>query len=110
MSVHVITASAGSGKTYRLTEVLSQRLSQPAKPGESPLRASEVIATTFTVRAAADLVEKTQKRLLDDGNIAAAEEISTALIGTINSMSGRLVTDYAIDAGFSPELRVLDET
>lgn len=110
MSVHVITASAGSGKTYRLTEVLSQRLSQPATPGESPLRASEVIATTFTVRAAADLVEKTQKRLLDDGNIAAAEEISTALIGTINSMSGRLVTDYAIDAGFSPELRVLDET
>lgn len=110
MSVHVITASAGSGKTYRLTEVLSQRLSQPAKPGQPPLRASEVIATTFTVRAAADLVEKTQKRLLDDGNIAAAEEISTALIGTINSMSGRLVTDYAIDAGFSPELRVLDET
>ena len=110
MSVHVITASAGSGKTYRLTEVLSQRLSQSAKPGERPLRASEVIATTFTVRAAADLVEKTQKRLLDDGNIAAAEEISTALIGTINSMSGRLVTDYAIDAGFSPELRVLDET
>ena len=110
MSVHVITASAGSGKTYRLTEVLSQRLSQPANPGERPLRASEVIATTFTVRAAADLVEKTQKRLLDDGNITAAEEISTALIGTINSMSGRLVTDYAIDAGLLPELRVLDET
>ncbi|KAB1950060.1 UvrD-helicase domain-containing protein [Brevibacterium linens] len=109
MSVHVITASAGSGKTYRLTEVLSERLSQTTDDGQPVLRASEVIATTFTVRAAADLVEKTQKRLLDDGNITAAEEISTALIGTINSMSGRLVTEYAIDAGFSPELRVLDE-
>lgn len=109
MSVHVITASAGSGKTYRLTEVLSERLSQTTADGQPVLRASEVIATTFTVRAAADLVEKTQKRLLDDGNITASEEISTALIGTINSMSGRLVTEYAIDAGFSPELRVLDE-
>lgn len=109
MSVHVITASAGSGKTYRLTEVLSERLSQTTDDGQPVLRASEVIATTFTVRAAADLVEKTQKRLLDDGNITASEEISTALIGTINSMSGRLVTEYAIDAGFSPELRVLDE-
>lgn len=109
MSVHVITASAGSGKTYRLTQVLSERLSQTTETGEPALRASEVIATTFTVRAAADLIEKTQKRLLDDGNITAAEEISTALIGTINSMSGRLVTEYAIDAGFSPELRVLDE-
>ena len=109
MSVHVITASAGSGKTYRLTEVLSERLSQTTADGQPVLRSSEVIATTFTVRAAADLVEKTQKRLLDDGNITAAEEISTALIGTINSMSGRLVTEYAIDAGFSPELRVLDE-
>ncbi|UVI34731.1 UvrD-helicase domain-containing protein [Brevibacterium spongiae] len=109
MSVHVITASAGSGKTYRLTQVLSERLSQKTATGEPVLRASEVIATTFTVRAAADLIEKTQKRLLDDGNITAAEEIGTALIGTINSMSGRLVTEYAIDAGFSPELRVLDE-
>ena len=109
MSVHVITASAGSGKTYRLTQVLSERLSQMTRDGEPVLRASEVIATTFTVRAAADLIEKTQKRLLDDGNITAAEEIGTALIGTINSMSGRLVTEYAIDAGFSPELRVLDE-
>ncbi|WP_152348343.1 UvrD-helicase domain-containing protein [Brevibacterium sp. CFH 10365] len=110
MSVHVITASAGSGKTYRLTEVLSQRLTETPADGTRPLQASEVIATTFTVRAAADLVEKTQKRLLDDGNTTAAEEIGTALIGTINSVSGRLVTDYAIDAGYSPELRVLDET
>lgn len=110
MSVHVITASAGSGKTYRLTEVLSRRLTDTPADGTRPLKASEVIATTFTVRAAADLVEKTQKRLLDDGNITAAEEIGTALIGTINSVSGRLVTEYAIDAGYSPELRVLDET
>jgi ATP-dependent helicase/nuclease subunit A len=110
MSVHVITASAGSGKTYRLTEVLSQRLTETPADGTRPLRASEVIATTFTVRAAADLVEKTQRRLLDDGNTTAAEEIGTALIGTINSVSGRLVTDYAIDAGYSPDLRVLDET
>lgn len=110
MSVHVITASAGSGKTYRLTEVLSRRLTDTPADGTRPLKASEVIATTFTVRAAADLVEKTQKRLLDDGNITAAEEIGTALIGTINSVSGRLVTDYAIDAGYSPELRVLDES
>ena len=69
MSVHVITASAGSGKTYRLTEALSERLSQTTESGEPVLRASEVIATTCTVRAAADLIEKTQKRLLDDGNI-----------------------------------------
>jgi ATP-dependent helicase/nuclease subunit A len=109
MSIHVITASAGSGKTYKLTQVLSERLSQTTEDGEPVLRASEVIATTFTVRAAADLIEKTQKRLLDDGNITAAEEIGTALIGTINAMSGRLVTEYAIDAGYSPELRVLDE-
>lgn len=110
MSVHVITASAGSGKTYRLTQVLSERLSRTTEDSEPLLRANEVIATTFTVRAAADLLEKTQKRLLDDGNVTAAEEIGTALIGTVNSMSGRLVTEYAIDAGFSPEPRVLEES
>ena len=45
MSVHVITASAGSGKTYRLTEVLSERLSQTTADGQPVLRASEVIST-----------------------------------------------------------------
>jgi ATP-dependent exoDNAse (exonuclease V) beta subunit len=106
MTVTIITASAGSGKTHRLTEELSRRLSATA---QTPLRANQIIATTFTVRAAADLVEKTQQRLLDDGNIEAAEEIRTALIGTVNSVAGRIVTDYAIDAGFSPQVRVLDE-
>lgn len=108
MSISVITASAGSGKTYRLTEVLSEKLA--GSEDGTGVKASEVIATTFTVRAAADLVDKTQRRLLDDGNTVAAEEIATALIGTVNSVAGRIVTDYAIDAGYSPQLRVLDET
>ncbi|MGJ7561869.1 UvrD-helicase domain-containing protein [Brevibacterium casei] len=108
MSISVITASAGSGKTYRLTEVLSEKLA--GSTDRNGIKASEVIATTFTVRAAGDLIDKTQRRLLDDGNTAAAEEIGTALIGTVNSVAGRIVTDYAIDAGYSPQLRVLDET
>ena len=61
MSVHVITASAGSGKTYRLTEVLSERLSQTTDDGQPVLRASEVIATTFTVRAAAPTLSRRRR-------------------------------------------------
>ncbi|MBE8146488.1 UvrD-helicase domain-containing protein [Brevibacterium casei] len=108
MSISVITASAGSGKTYRLTEVLSEKLSGSEDGGG--IKASEVIATTFTVRAAADLIDKTQRRLSTTATRSAAEEIGTALIGTVNSVAGRIVTDYAIDAGYSPRLRVLDET
>lgn len=98
----VLTASAGSGKTHRLTEELSARV----RGGIAP---SQLIATTFTIKAAAELTERVRARLLDDGLLDAARAASTAMIGTVNSVAGRIVTDYAIDAGLSPDLRVIPD-
>jgi ATP-dependent exoDNAse (exonuclease V) beta subunit len=50
--IHIITASAGSGKTYRLTELLENKISS----GEA--RPEAVMATTFTRKAAAELQER----------------------------------------------------
>ena len=49
--LHFISAGAGSGKTYRLTQILHEKLSS----GE--IRPSGVIATTFTRKAATELRE-----------------------------------------------------
>lgn len=102
MTFTVITASAGSGKTYTLTTRLADALA-------GGLRTSEIIATTFTVKAAAELRERLQVRLLELGHVEQANEIGSALIGTVNSIAGSIVQDYAIDMGLSPELRVLSE-
>ena len=98
----IITASAGSGKTFTITKLLAERI----KNGLSP---SAFIATTFTVKAADELSRRIRKSLMEEGLVAQAQAVSSALVGTVNSVAAAIVGDYAIDAGLSPELDTLTE-
>ncbi|GAB2541435.1 UvrD-helicase domain-containing protein [Brachybacterium huguangmaarense] len=103
MTFTVITASAGSGKTYALTHEIADRIERDG------VRPSEIIATTFTTKAAAELAERVRRTLLDRGLVEQARAISSALISTVNSVAGTILGEHAIDAGLSPDIRVLDE-
>ena len=103
MTFTLINASAGSGKTYTLTRELAERIAEGLDP-------SQVVATTFTVKAAAELAQRVRSTLLDRRQIEAARGIDSAVIGTVNAVAGRLVQEYALDAGISPEVEVLDDT
>lgn len=105
MNITFIEASAGTGKTYRLMELIAQRLGG-ANPKFDP---SQLLVTTFTVKAAGELRERTQQKLLEDGSYSAAAQLRAALIGTVNSVAGQIVKDNAINLGLSPDLRVADE-
>ena len=59
MNLKIISAGAGSGKTYRLTQEMVQLL----KDG---VRANGIIATTFTTKAAAELQERVRVKLLEE--------------------------------------------
>jgi ATP-dependent helicase/nuclease subunit A len=101
--VEIISASAGSGKTYRLAEVLDDAI---ASGGARP---DAVLATTFTTKAAAELRERARTRLLAAGRADDAQRLAAARIGTVNAVCGRLVADFAFVLGLSPDQRVLDE-
>lgn len=103
MSFLVISASAGTGKTHTLTEEIANRI----RSGQ--LRADQIIATTFTVKAAGELRSRIREALLDAGLVDESLRLPGSLIGTVNSVAGQIVTDYAIDAGLSPKLSILDE-
>src|SRR5664280_2759491 len=100
--IQIISASAGSGKTYRLAEVLVECVSS----GEA--RPEGLIATTFTRKAAAELEGRARRALLRAGLSDAAQRLAASRIGTINSVCARLVADAAFDLGLAPNLRVLD--
>lgn len=102
MKSTIITASAGSGKTYTITERLAERIAGGLEP-------AEVIATTFTTKAAEELAERIRGKLLARGLHGAARSVSAALIGTVNSVAARILEDFAIEAGLSPELATLPE-
>lgn len=102
--IKIVSASAGSGKTTRLARELEEAVT---RHGIAPDR---IVATTFTKKAAAELIERGRRALLEAGCPAEAELFRTARIGTVNAVAGMIVTDFAFEAGISPELIVLDET
>lgn len=102
LRITIISASAGTGKTYRLTYILNEAIANGARP-------ECVLATTFTNKAAAELKERTRRKLLQERRFSEAQRLGAARIGTVNAVCGQLVTEFAFELGLSPELRVLDE-
>lgn len=101
--VRFVSAGAGSGKTYRLTQILLEKLaSGQAGPGG-------VMATTFTRKAAAELRERVRTALIERGDFERALALAQARIGTVNSICGGYLERFAFEAGLSPQQRVLDE-
>lgn len=115
-NVTMVSASAGTGKTFHLTQVIAEKI-------EDGLPASAVMATTFTKKAAGELKERIGARLLEQSGTAAssgeaslaeslqlaAQQLPASLIGTVNSVCGKLLQEHAIDAGLSPALEVIGD-
>jgi len=102
--IEFISAGAGSGKTYKLTETVAQAL----ELGHA--RPQGVLATTFTVKAAAELRERVRSRLLGQRRVDLAMAIGQARIGTINSVCGQLLKRFCFELGLSPQQDVLGDT
>ena len=104
-NVTYINAGAGSGKTTKLTELLSQELSKP----KDPYKPSEVILTTFTELAAAEFRERSRQRLYKDNHPEIAEKLDSATIGTVHSVALGFIQKYWYLAGISPDAKVMSE-
>lgn len=107
-SLKIISAGAGSGKTYRLTNEMATLLSTGGD-GSTPINAKGIYATTFTTKSAAELQERVRLKLLEEGMVAQAEELSQAMIGTVHSLGMRMMQRFAFEAGVSPDVRVMSE-
>jgi len=66
-----------------------------------------VIATTFTRKAAGELVDRVRQKLVTTQEYRLANSMGQAIIGTVNSVCGQLLVRYAFEAGLSPQLEVL---
>ena len=100
MAIQIISAGAGSGKTYRLTQDMVKLL-------RGGTRASGIIATTFTSKAAAELHERVSTKLLEEGLTEQANDLSNALIGTVHGLGVKLLKRFAFEAGVSPQVDIM---
>jgi ATP-dependent exoDNAse (exonuclease V) beta subunit len=102
-NIQYINAGAGSGKTTRLTEILSEKL------GNGDFKPSEVILTTFTELAASEFREKSRERLFNDNHADVAAELDSAAIGTVHSVALNFIKKYWYLIGVSPDMKVMSE-
>ena len=116
-----LRASAGTGKTYSLVDRYCELLGVEHQNGGAPdqlkdsegqpdaLQPEEIIAVTFTRKAAAELRERLRSRLYEAGKPELAQRIDGACIGTVHSVCLRLLQEYALEAGLSPSATELTE-
>ena len=102
-NIQYINAGAGSGKTTKLTEILSEKL------GNGIVKPSEVILTTFTELAASEFREKSRERLFNDNHPDIAAELDSATIGTVHSVALGFIQKYWYLIGVSPDMKVMSE-
>ncbi|MCB0343751.1 MAG: UvrD-helicase domain-containing protein [Bdellovibrionales bacterium] len=124
----VIRASAGTGKTFSLTNHLMSLLAQGAQP-------EEILATTFTKKAAGEILERVFKRLsaaaldlneaeelrrhlkLNSFDQAAAAELLKKLvveqhrltICTLDSFFIKVARAYSLELGLPLAWRIIEE-
>jgi ATP-dependent helicase/nuclease subunit A len=101
----VVVAGAGTGKTHMLTERYVHHLSED---GLSPL---EVVAVTFTEKAAEELRsrvrEQVRRRLAAREDLLA--ELEVAQISTIHALCARVCREHPEEAGVPADFGILDE-
>jgi ATP-dependent exoDNAse (exonuclease V) beta subunit len=103
VKLDLISASAGTGKTY----TLAKRLYDELESGR--VRPEGVVAITYTVKAARELESRIRKRLLGAGKPELAARVRDGYIGTIHAVCQRLAREFALEAGLSPFLEPVPE-
>jgi ATP-dependent exoDNAse (exonuclease V) beta subunit len=104
VKIDVVSASAGTGKTWRLTKDLVEALLDGSAQPEG------VVAITYTVKAADELASRIRARFLESGKPELAARVRDGYIGTIHAVCQRLLREFALEAGLSPFLEPIPES
>ena len=100
-----ISAGAGSGKTFTLTQRIAAALADPASGVDD---VDQICAITFTRKAAAELKGRVRSTLRAQGRLDQAMKVDGAWISTIHGMCSRILRAEALQLGVDPGFRVLE--
>jgi ATP-dependent helicase/nuclease subunit A len=113
-----LSAGAGCGKTFVLTERFLVQL-EPSASGRRETRLSELVAITFTERAAREMRDRIRRKcherlMLADSSVIAEHwlsllrQLEASRVSTIHSFCGSLLRAHAVEAGLDPRFGILE--
>lgn len=102
-NITFIYAGAGSGKTHTLTEKLTHWVK------ENRGVANQILFTTFTKKAANEIRERAQAKLLENQLFEEAQQLNEAFIGTVHSVGYQFIKKYWYLLGITPEISEISD-
>ena len=99
----LVIAGAGSGKTRVLTYKIAWLLEKGMEPGCEPIRPWNILALTFTNKAAREMKERI-------GRLVGEEEARYLQMGTFHSVFARILRAEAEHIGFNSNFTIYDQS
>ncbi len=103
----LVSAGAGSGKTFTLTQRIAYALLPESGPAANGI--DEVLAITFTEKAAAEIKARVKRTLRAEGLSEEALRVDAAWISTIHGMCARILRAHALDLGIDPAFGIMGD-
>lgn len=98
----LVSAGAGTGKTRVLVERFLHFVTDKQVP------VTEILALTFTEKAANEMKSRIQKRLAEREFESARRELESSYISTIHAFAARVLREHPLEAGVNPDFMVLE--
>jgi ATP-dependent helicase/nuclease subunit A len=102
--LRLVSASAGSGKTYRLTEEVTHAVDPSAS---ASIEIEGLVGVTYTTKAHIELEARIRRKLVEKGAFQRAQQLPLAYVGTVHAVCLRILKEFALDAGLSPTVDVI---
>ena len=99
----LVIAGAGSGKTRVLTYKIAWLLERGKEPGNETIRPWNILALTFTNKAAREMKERI-------GRLVGEEEARYLQMGTFHSVFARILRAEAEHIGFNSNFTIYDQS
>ncbi|EMG02126.1 AAA protein [Leptospira borgpetersenii str. 200701203] len=86
-----IEASAGTGKTYTIMEIVKDLI------GEHGIPLTQILILTYTEKAAGELKERLRKKLIASDLTKEARELDQVTISTIHGFCTMILQEYPVE-------------
>ena len=99
----LVSAGAGTGKTTVLVERFL------ALVMEGAAQVTEILALTFTDKAASEMKSRIMQRFNETGFYHARRDLEAAYIMTFHAFASRILKEHPIEAAIDPEFTVIKQ-
>ena len=103
----LVSAGAGSGKTFMLTQRIAYALLNPELSGVTDI--DQVLAITFTEAAAAEIKARVRNKLREEGMADQALKVDACWISTIHGMCSRILHENALELDLDPQFGLIGD-